>query len=55
MFAGAGSICAINGYLLVYTKKPNLNFHNSDDAVKVEALLLPLLNFALGLVISIGI
>ncbi|CAI7584523.1 unnamed protein product [Penicillium bialowiezense] len=24
----------INGYLLVYTKKPNLTFHNSDEAIR---------------------
>ncbi|KAJ5354545.1 hypothetical protein N7541_005589 [Penicillium brevicompactum] len=28
------SICSINGYILVYIKKPDLTFHNSDDAAK---------------------
>ncbi|KAA8646330.1 GFA family protein [Aspergillus tanneri] len=28
------SICSINGYLLVYTQKANITFHNSDDAIK---------------------
>jgi hypothetical protein len=30
-----GSICSINGYILVYTKSEDLTFRNSDDAIKV--------------------
>ncbi|KAJ5881069.1 uncharacterized protein N7473_012122 [Penicillium subrubescens] len=29
-----GSICSINGYILVYTKSEDLTFRNSDDAIK---------------------
>jgi hypothetical protein len=34
-FLSAGSICSINGYLLVYTSKANIKFHSSDEAVEV--------------------
>lgn len=33
-----GSICSINGYILVYTQKKDVTFHNSDHAVKVGTM-----------------
>lgn len=36
MIASLGSICHVNGYVLVYPKVADVTFHHADDAVKVR-------------------